>query len=106
MIVAPEGCGSVDALRAAVDYLSSNMIVVLGSSLVTDVPLKAVLMSHFVTSADMTVMLNRRKSSASAQTKPGRAPEVCTPLTIIEQNEHQFPQFHNNITSDVFQLDP
>lgn len=83
MIVAPEGCGSVDALRAAVDSLSSTTIIVLGSSLFTDVPLKAVLMSHYVTSADMTVMLNRRKSSASAQTKPGRAPEVCLPVSFV-----------------------
>lgn len=69
-------CGSMDALRAIDSHLTSSLVVVLSSNLITDVPLRAFLMSHHVNSATLSMMFTKRKGSASAQTKPGKAPEV------------------------------
>lgn len=68
------GGHTAGALRAVAHKLSGRNFLVVSGDLVTDIPLKALLASHFVNSATCTSLFTRRKTSASAETKPGKAP--------------------------------
>ena len=81
VVAIPEGGSDADGLMAALGSLTSDVVVVLDASLITDVSLKALVCTHYVESAMATIALVKRKSSASKNTKPGKAPKV-TPLPL------------------------
>ncbi|KAK9828728.1 hypothetical protein WJX72_001741 [[Myrmecia] bisecta] len=71
----PEDSGTADALRTVRDKLKGANIVVISGDLVADVPLKAIMATHYVNQSTATSLLAPRKTSPSSETKPGKAPK-------------------------------
>jgi translation initiation factor eIF-2B subunit gamma len=68
-----EGVGSVAALRYVIDRLRGDTFLLLSGDVVTEVPLRAMLLAHQLKGAALTALLGRRPSPA-ADTQPGKAP--------------------------------
>ena len=68
--------GSADAVRAVADRLSGSTVVVISGDTVTNTSLADVLFTHSVRNAGITTALARTATSASANTKLGKAPKV------------------------------
>ena len=82
------------------DSLTSDVIVVLGwQPHHRRVPSKLLFCAHYVESAVATVALVKRKTSASKNTKPGKAPKVSF-LPKIHKPKTKKPR-----RSSVFGLD-
>lgn len=71
----PEDSSSAAALAQLKDDLKAESFIVMSGDLVTDVPLKALAASHYVTEATATVLLRVKRISPASETKPGRAPK-------------------------------
>ena len=65
-----------EALRLCLPRISSPRVMVLKLRVISDIPLRSLLLHHCIQGTAATVVLRRRSSSASAQTKAGKAPKV------------------------------
>lgn len=70
-----EESGSATAVAQFKDDLKAESFIVLSGDLLTDVPLKALAASHYITEATVTVLLKDRRVSPASETKPGKAPK-------------------------------
>ncbi|KAF6255618.1 nucleotide-diphospho-sugar transferase [Scenedesmus sp. NREL 46B-D3] len=75
VITVPEECGTADALRLVAGQVSAETLVVASGDILTDLPLRALVVTHQITGALATVLLGKRKTSPTAETKPGKAPK-------------------------------
>eukprot|EP00884_Botryococcus_braunii_P012713 jgi/Botrbrau1/21442/Bobra.0216s0050.1 len=71
-----EGSDTADALRAVPDKIREKHehLLVMSGDLVTDIPLKTFIASHFVTGAVASCLLTPTRTSPASQTKPGSSP--------------------------------
>lgn len=82
VVKAASECGSADAVRLVADRLTGQDVVVMSGDTVTNMALTSVLFTHSMQRASMTTVLSRNATSASANTKAGKAPKVrLTSLT-------------------------
>ena len=79
----PEDSGTAEALRAIIPKLTSDTIVVYSGDLLSDIPVQTLVVTHQVSGALATVLLGTRKTSPTAETKPGKAPKVGLLMSII-----------------------
>ncbi|KAL3137832.1 hypothetical protein ABBQ38_005086 [Trebouxia sp. C0009 RCD-2024] len=70
-----EDIGSTTAVAQLLAVIQASTFVIISGDLVTDVPLKALAASHYVTDATVTVLLKERRVSPASETKPGKAPK-------------------------------
>ncbi|KAA6423077.1 MAG: hypothetical protein FRX49_07065 [Trebouxia sp. A1-2] len=70
-----EDSSSAAAVAQLKDDLKADSFIVLSGDLVSDVPLKALAASHYVTEATVTVLLKEKRISPASETKPGKAPK-------------------------------
>lgn len=70
-----EDSSSAAAVAQLKDDLTADSFIVLSGDLVSDVPLKALAASHYVTEATVTVLLKEKRISPASETKPGKAPK-------------------------------
>ena len=66
---------SDDAVRAVAGSIRSDHFVLLSSDLVTDLPLRSLILAHSVRGSLVSTLLYRRRVSPSSETKPGKAPK-------------------------------
>eukprot|EP00879_Flechtneria_rotunda_P010891 GHRR01011381.1.p1 GENE.GHRR01011381.1~~GHRR01011381.1.p1 ORF type:complete len:515 (+),score=167.39 GHRR01011381.1:92-1636(+) len=74
VLTVPEDCGSADALRQVAKYITAETTVVYSGDLLTDLPLKALVVTHQVTGALATLLVGHLKTSPTTETKPGKPP--------------------------------
>lgn len=70
-----EDSGSSAAIAQFADDIPAESFIVISGDLLTDVPLKALIASHYVTEATVTILLRERRVSPASETKPGKAPK-------------------------------
>lgn len=70
-----ENLGTADAVRAVAGSIRTDHFVLLSSDLVTDLPLRSLIASHFVRGSLVSSLLYPRRVSPSSETKPGKAPK-------------------------------
>ncbi|WIA38932.1 hypothetical protein OEZ86_005085 [Tetradesmus obliquus] len=75
IITVPEECGTADALRLVAGQVSAESLVVASGDILTDLPLRALVATHQISGALATVLVGKRKTSPTAETKPGKAPK-------------------------------
>lgn len=75
-----------DALRAVIERIKTLNFVLLSGDVVTDVSLKAQLVTHHVTDAAATALFARRKVSPCSETKPGYAPRGVDYIGLADGN--------------------
>lgn len=75
VITVPEECGTADALRLVAGQVSAESLVVASGDILTDLPLRALVATHQISGALATVLVGKRKTSPTAETKPGKAPK-------------------------------
>lgn len=79
-----EGLPSVAALRSVMDRVKTDNFVLLSGDVVTEVPLRAQLLTHQLKSATVTALLGHRKGSPAADTQPGKAPRGVDYIGLAE----------------------
>jgi Nucleotidyl transferase len=77
VLTAASQTGSADAVRLVAPKLTGDHVVVMSGDTVTDIALASVLFTHRVRAAGITAVLSKTASSASENTKLGKAPKAC-----------------------------
>jgi NDP-sugar pyrophosphorylase family protein len=75
VVKAASETGSADAVRLVADRLTGQDVVVMSGDTITNMALASVLFTHSMQRAGMTTVLSKNATSASANTKVGKAPE-------------------------------
>ena len=70
-----ENIGTAEAVRHVAGSIRTEHFVLLSSDLVTDMPLRVLIAAHFIRGSVVSCLLYPRRTSPSAETKPGKAPK-------------------------------
>lgn len=81
-----DGLPSASALRQVLDRVRAEHVVVLSGDVVTEVPLRAQLLDHQLRGAAVTALFGRRRTSAAADTQPGKAPRNVDYVALAPGN--------------------
>ena len=70
-----ENIGTAEAVRHVAGSIRTEHFLLLSSDLVTDMPLRVLIAAHFIRGSVVSCLLYPRRTSPSAETKPGKAPK-------------------------------
>ena len=76
VVTAAAETGSADAVRLVAPKLTGDTVVVMSGDTITDIAITSVLATHQIRNAGVTTVLSKNATSASANTKLGKAPKV------------------------------
>jgi hypothetical protein len=76
VVTVPEEACTAAALRSLEGKIRAETFVVVSGDLISEMPLKPIVAAHQLSRSLCTVLLSQRRSSPSAETKPGKAPKA------------------------------
>lgn len=87
VVTVPEEASTASALRSLQSKIKSDTFVVLSGDLVSELQLKPIVAAHQLSKSLCTVLLSQRRSSPSAETKPGKAPKAVDYIGLDAKKE-------------------
>jgi translation initiation factor eIF-2B subunit gamma len=102
VVTVPEEASTASALRSLQSKIKSDTFVVLSGDLVSELQLKPIVAAHQLSKSLCTVLLSQRRSSPSAETKPGKAPKAVDYIGLDAKKERLL--FHASSSETIRDL--